>query len=240
MALSRKIVVLGIALLTFGLALIAVVNFTDACRLQGTNYNGKPLEHWFVKLGLDKTRSVVQQPVDSLARTILARDDIFRVDISYNLPHELDIRTNEFEPACFVVGQTTGKLFGLNSEGRLVRLNNQHIDWERPVFTGVNTGSLFSTCSDNRVRVVINELESLRRQRIDVYRLIDEVDFSNQQFLRVIVSGLTFHLRLHAQKLANDMQRFVEFVLLYNANLVDVEHIDLRYSNMIICAREDR
>ncbi|RKX27982.1 MAG: hypothetical protein DRP47_05535 [Candidatus Zixiibacteriota bacterium] len=237
MDLSNRIVVSSIALLTAGLTLIGIVNFTDACRLQGATLNGDPLEGWSHKLGLSETRSIVHQPVDSLAHSILARDDVFKVDIAYSLPHKLDIRTNEFDPLCFVVGKTTGKLFGLNHEGRLVKLNSAHLDWERPVFTNVVTGDLFSTCNDSRIRVVIEQLEALRQEKIDVYRLIDGVDFSDYRFLQVLVSGLPYHLRLRAQKLSNDMQRFIDFVLLYDVDLTNVKCIDLRYDDMIICAQ---
>ncbi|MBU8932920.1 MAG: hypothetical protein KOO62_02825 [candidate division Zixibacteria bacterium] len=220
--------------------MILIVNFTDACRLQGATLDGMAVEEWASRFALDGEKPIIRQPIDSLAKALLDNDGVFKVDIAYRLPHELDIRTNAFEPVCFVVGQSSGKLFGLNIEGRLIRLSGYEPDWERPVLTGVETGSLYSTCTDARVSVVIDELETLRRERIDVYRLIDEIDFSDSGFLRLVVSGLSFHLKVRARVMVDDMQRFVEFIMSYDADLNDAKCFDLRYDNMIICSRGDR
>lgn len=240
MTLSARIIALGIAALVAGLVLVTVVNFTDACHLQGAILDGRVVEKWASQFDLDEDKPIIYQPIDSLAQALLSREGIFKVDISYRLPHELDIRTNAFKPVCFVIGRNTGKLFGLNREGRLIRLDGIKPDWERPVLTGLETGDLYSTCPDTRVSVAINELEKLHRDRIDLYRLINEVDFSDRGHLRLTISGLPFSLKLRAQKLADDMERFIDFALFYDADLENTKCLDLRYDDMIICAKGGR
>ncbi len=240
MTLPRRVIVFCTGALVAGVTLVTVVNFTDACHLQGATLDGQMVPEWASRFDLFEGKPIISQPIDSLAQALLDREGIFKVDISYQLPHELEIRTNNFEPVCFVIGQSTGKLFGLNREGRLIRLTGADHDWERPVLTGVETGDLFSTCPDARVGVAIGKLEELRRDRLDLYRLINEVDFSNPGFLSLTISGLPFHLKLRAQKLANDMERFIDFVMFYEADLEGARCLEMRYDDMVICAKGDR
>ncbi len=226
----------ALVLLVIGLVLTVTVNFTDACRLRAVTLDGKPVENWQAKFSMLRSAPLSSQPVDRLAKQLLADADVFKVDVTFKLPGEIDIRTNEFEPVCFVLGQETGKLFGLNSRARLIALDYERIVWEQPVFTGLVTGALHSFCKDPRVVLVLDQLEELRHARADLYRLVDEIDFSEKDFLTVAIAGLPYRLTARADRLNEDFDRFVEFTRNYQTNLTGVERVDLRYDEMIICA----
>ncbi len=239
MSISRKISSVLFGMAVAGIALVSVVHFTDACRLETVIYNGSAVDNWAKKFGLRQDKAVFEQPLDSLTHALLARDDIFKVDITYHLPNEIDIITNKFEPVGFVLDNQSGVLYGLDNNARLLPLENADIDWEQPVFVGVRIGQLFTVCKDERVMVTLNQLQELRRERVDLFRLLNEIDFSNSHYLVAYIDGLPFELRVRAERLRDDLDRFAEFIEHYNPDLSHVTRFDLRYDDMIICARGD-
>jgi len=235
----KRIFLGATALLVFGLSMIVTVHFTEACRLTTVMLNGEPVENWRGQFTMLHPTSIVSQPVGRLASALLDRNDVFKVDVSYRLPGELDIRTNAFEPACYVVGQESGKLFGLTRYGRLISIDRDRLDWERPVFTGLVTGDLHTFCRDPRVKVTIDQLTVLRDERPDMYRLLDELDFGEPNYLRASISGLPFLLLVRSDRLVDDLDRFIEFAQRFQPDLAGVYRIDLRYDDMVICAQHD-
>lgn len=236
---GKKIRLTALVLLVFGLTLVVAVNFTDACRLRAVTLDGQPINNWQQQFSMLRAGPITSQPVDRLAKKLLADDDIYKVDVTFRLPGEIDIRTNEFQPVCFVLGQESGKLFGLNRRARLIGINYEKINWEQPVFTGLVTGSLHSFCRDPRVILVLDQLEVLRDSRAEMYRLIDEVDFTQGEFLAVSVAGLPYQLKARADRLLEDLDRFVQFTRNYETDLTGVITVDLRYDDMIICGLSD-
>lgn len=238
--LPKKIKLLLAGILISGFGFFVVVNYTDACRLENVVLNGKSIENWPERLGLKEQEVLVKCPIDSIAQVLLAKEKIFKVDVAYHLPNALEIKTNNFKPVCFVIGQESGKMFGLDEAGRLIGLENAEIDWEQPIFTGVNTGDMFNYCDDYRVPVAISQLEEIRKNKIDVFRLIDEIDFSKNDYLVASLSGLDLKLWIRADKLMEDMNRMVEFIHKYDTDISNLDHLDLRYDDMIICAEGKR
>jgi len=217
-----------------GVVFSAYVKYADACRLHEVSVNSCSVENWSEKYGLREEKSIVDQPLDSLAEALLNRKDIYRVDISYSLPDDLNIRVNNFSPVGFVLDRTSGRLYGLDRQARLIDLNQSEIEWERPVFTSVKTGRLFSRCADVRIKVVLDHLERLYEKNIDLYRLVDEIDFGNRTFLKVSLAGLDYRLKLRAESFLTDMDRFVEFLTGFEPDLEQVKMLDLCFDDMII------
>ncbi len=236
MLFSKKVTLILISLVTAGLALVITVNYTDACRLNEVRLNQTPLVDWQEDLGLNASRSVVRQPVDSLAERLIADKDVFKVDVAYTLTGRLDIETNNFRPVCFMVDAGSGKMYGLTDRARVVSLKNSEFGWEHPVLTSVLAGPVYDHCSDARVAVVVEQLERLRRDNIDLYRLIDEIDFGVENFVQVALSGLEYRLKIRAENFHAEAIQFVEFVSRFAPDLEGVTSIDLRFDDMIICA----
>ena len=216
---------------------VAVVNFTNVCRLEAVTLNGEPVNDWSGRFDMLRGKSLFRQPLDSLARIVLTDEGTFKVDISCSWPHTLNIRTNAFSPTCFLLDKTSGRLCGLEENGRVVPLENAVTDWERPVLTGVKSGRWFGYCREGRVKVVVDQLESLRKSNLNLFRLIDEVDFETTDYVQVSVSGLPYRLKARPECLARDLDRFIEFVTKFDPDLDGVRHLDLRFDNMIICDR---
>jgi hypothetical protein len=237
MRLSTRFKIILLAATVVGVTLLVTVKYTSACRLSKVTYNSSEISGWDAKYGLDDSSPLISQPVDSLARELITKRSIFKVDISYKFPQELDIRTNNFDPVSFLADRYSGQLYGVLKSGRIVDLDNCEVDWEHPVLTSVGAGRLFGHSEDDRVDVVVRQLQQIREKTIDLYRLIDEIDFGNSNFLKVSVAGLPYRLKVHAETLADDIHKFVEFVSRFNPDLSDVTLMDLRFDDMIICAR---
>lgn len=232
---SKRTVLILITVVVMSAALLVGVNYTDACRLQQVTLNDTPLENWQSKLVLDANRSVLRQPADSLAQLMMKASDVFKVDISYELPDRIEIRTNNFEPVCFVVDAGSGRLLGLTKDARVVSLKNAEYNFEHPVLTSVSAGPLFGFCKDIRVSVIVEHLEMIREDNIVLYRLIDEIDFGFESFVQVTLTGLPYRLKVRAENFRDQMQGFVEFVSRFAPDLNGVGMVDMRFDNMIIC-----
>ena len=159
---------------------------------------------------------------------------IARVDIEFSLPGRLDIQTNRFTPACFVLDKVSGRLLGLNPQGRVVPLASTKGDFEHPVLTRVAAGRLFERCDDVRVATVVTQLERLADDNPDLYRLIDEIDFGSPEFVTIAVSGLPYRLKANAVKLHDQLSGFIRFAESYQASIENAREYDLRFDNMII------
>jgi len=236
MLLSRKVTLLVLGAAVVCLALIITTNYTDACLLEEVTLNREPVPEWGERFGLHPDRSIVRQPVDSLTELLLDAKNVFRVDVSYRLPDRIDITLNDFEPVCFLLDASSGVMYGLTDDARVVTLDNGRVNWEHPVLTSVQTGALYRYCPDARVGVLVEQLEQLRGENIDLYRLIDEIDLAHKSFVQVSLSGLPYRLKAGAEDFCEEMIQFVEFVSRFVPDLSEVNSIDMRFGGMIICA----
>jgi len=237
--LSVKIKLVLIGTTVLGLALVMVARYGGACCLSRVTLNGRELDHWNRVLpGLDSA-SVLSQPLDRLAGQLLADPDVFKVDAAVSGLHSVAVTTNQFAPACFVVHEKSGRLMALDCRARLVPLPHRVETWEHPVLTDCGADHTFRRCRDTRVATVVAELGALRSENRDLYRLIDEVSFGHPSHLRVALAGAGHHLKVPAERLADCLQRYAEFVLRYRPDLAGVRCLDLRCENMIICSARE-
>jgi len=230
---SRRRLILLLAAV-IGLATTVWVKYSHVCYLEAVTLNGEVVNDWETEFGLTPDRSILQQPVDSLASELLSQEGIFKVDVGYRLPNMIELRTNDFTPVCFVLDQNSGRLYGLNSQARVVSLGESIADWEHPVLCNVAATRLYSHCDDPRVRIIVPQLMRLRASNIDLYRLIDEVDFTHTEYLVVSVSGLSYRLKVSAEHLLRQVGQFIEFLEQFDPDLERTRMLDMRFENMII------
>ncbi len=232
--LSTRIKLVMLGVIVFGVTLFVVVNFTDAARLEAVTLDGEPVNDFVSRLGLHDNRTSLKQPVDSLCKALLSDGDIVKVDVSYGLPHTIEVRTNCFDPACFALDKRSGQLLGLTDEGRVVPVPTDQSDWERPLITGIGTGALYGYCNDVRVNIVVQQLAKLREDHSDFYRLVAELDFSKKQYVLATISGLPYQLRLGAENLLPQLTEFICFIEQYSPDLSNTRLLDMRFDEMII------
>lgn len=234
--LSTKLSLILLAVTIVGAAMVISVRYVEACRLQQVVVNDQPVEDWSKKYEMLSNAPLIKQPVDSLIETVISKRSIYRVDLKYDWPNAIKMNLNDINPVAMLLDQSTGRIFGLDQQGRLVRLKKSDDQWERPVFTSVHAGRMFARPDDVRVKVVLDKLEQLRMENLNLYRLMEEIDFGNSSFLKVTIDGLPFRLKVRAENLIEDMNRFVEFMTRYDHDLAGTKLLDVRFEKMIVAA----
>ncbi|HUV31835.1 MAG TPA: hypothetical protein VMY05_12200 [Acidobacteriota bacterium] len=233
MTVNRRRIVLAVLAVALTAAAVTI-NVTDVCHLEAVTLNGEPVENWQDEYGLSEDRMILRQPVDKLVTALLDQEGVFKVDVDYQLMHAIDVRTNNFTPACFVVDEKSGRLKGLNATARVVLLGPSVADWEHPVLTNVTADRLYDYCDDPRVRIIVPQLIELRGDNVDLYRLISEVDFGRTDCLIVTVAGLPYRLKVDAAQFESQINEYVTFLEQFDADLKAADALDLRLDNMII------
>jgi len=234
--LSTKLTLVLLVVTIIGAAMVLSVRYVEACRLQQVVVNDEPVEDWSKKYEMLSEAPLISQPVDSLIESILSKRSVYKVDLKYDWPDALRMSLNDIDPVAMLLDQSTGRMFGLDQQGRLVRLKENGDQWERPVFTSVHAGRMFARPDDVRVKVVLDKLELLRLENLNLYRLMEEIDFGNSSFLKVTIDGLPFRVKVRAENLIEDMNRFVEFVTRYDHDLTDTKLLDVRFEKMIVAS----
>ena len=232
--LPHRIRLALIAVVVFGLGLMSVLEFTDWHILQAVTLNGEPVKDPEADLGFDKTASVLEQPLRAVASRLLSDDQTAKVDISYGFPASLHIETNRFTPVGLVLDHHSGRLLGLNAQGRVLPLFPEHHSWEHPVITGTTAGGIFELCADPRVALLTPQLGSLADDNLELYRLIDEIDLRSATFATVTISGLPYRLKVSAASFLQQTLDFVRFLERYQSEVDSARMIDLRFANMIV------
>ena len=220
--------------------LAGMLQFSSVCDLQAVTLDGAPVDDWPDELGLLAGESILRQPVDSLLSGLLADEEVRKVDVAYELPNRISIVTNDFEPTAFVLSENTGKIYGLDKFGRVVPMQAEIEDWERPVVVNGRVTDLFSPCADSRVTLAVAGLRQLKDRNCDLYRLLTELDFSRLDRVTVSVAGLPVTVWLSAGSINEQLSEFANFIERYGPDLDSVAVIDMRYRGQIVCARNEK
>lgn len=234
MFLPRNVrwLLLGIGLA--GLALMLVLRFTTWHTLEAVTLDGKPVENWDKKLKLQPGKSVLDQPLETAAQQLMKDTGTVRVEVAYSLPNELRFTRNRFSPACYVLDSRSGRLFGLNSEARFIPITDDNHGWEHPVITGIRVSGIYHRATDERVTQIVPQLALLAEDNIDLYRLIDEIDMSEQEFVMVTLSGLPYRIKANAAELHRQISGYIQAVEKYPIETESAKVIDLRFDDLIV------
>ncbi|MCB2229718.1 hypothetical protein KQH82_03310 [bacterium] len=240
MRMSRRTrYTLGAATLALAL-LVVVIHYTGFCELQAVTLDGQAVGDFDGRLGLKASKSVVDQPLDSVAHALLTSDEIRKVDIHYSIPSGIEIVTNKFDPVCFVISERTGKLYGLDHRARVIAIPDRWDNWEHPILVNTRVEEMFEPCRDVRVPMVLADLQRLADEHADLYRVVTEIDFSQADYLVITLSGLEGKLWVTAGGLYDQLERLVRFLYNFSPSLDSARIIDLRFENQIVCSVKGR
>ena len=213
---------------------VAVISFTDVSTIEAVSLSGTVVEGWAEKFNLKKNSSVLDQPYEQLTEQMLRPDSALQVEISFSWPHTLNLELNSITPCCLLLDKKSGRIFGLDKNCRVVPLAETTVDWERPLFTGIEKIKLYEVCSVSRVRRVLDALEKLRVENINFYRLIEQIDFGKDDRIEIMVSGLDHKVWVSADRTLGDLNRYLEFISGFELNLANIKLIDMRLEEMVI------
>ncbi len=160
--LTKKIKLILLGVIIIGITLGTVINYTDASRLNEVTINNQIVDDWDNSLGLHAEKSILRQPLDSLAASLINLDQIYKVDIDYSPPDKIEIKTNNFQLVCLLLDKFTQQIYGVTHQARIVKLDNCEYDWNNPILTSVAFNKLFDYSLDNRVAVIVPQLNILK------------------------------------------------------------------------------
>jgi cell division septal protein FtsQ len=230
-ATKRRLTLAGIGILAA--TVIGVGRFTDLCRLEVVTLNGTPVANPESQYGLVAGKYLLDQPVKTAAAKILQRPDVVQVDVEYSFPNRLHLKTNRFTVVAFILDNQTGRLHGLNADTRVLPLPENHADWAHPVLTGVDHVKLYERCGA-RVRTAVAQMEKLRTEHADLYLLIDEIDFRQDDAVVMRLSGADYAVLASPDRLYTHITEFWRFLERFPAATAHAERYDLRFENMIV------
>jgi len=234
--LSKKVAIIMAAGTIVALGICIAANLGVACKLEAVVLNDNPQLEWKTELSLLSPKSVLRQPLDSLATLLLADPDCYKVDVRYGGLNTIKIATNNFNPACFMLDAKSGQLYGLDNVGRLLPLDHAPTDWEKPIISGLNSWPVFTAGDDGRVPVLMQQLQLLKKREQELYRLISGIELRQPGYADINIAGLHYRLRLMPDELVVSVERWIEFMTRFEADLDSVSLLDLRFDDMIICA----
>ncbi len=213
---------------------VAVISFTDISTIEAVSLGGTAVKGWPAKYNLKKNTSVLNQPYDKLTERMLRPDSALKVEISFSWPHTLKLELNSITPCCLLLDKKSGRIFGLDKNCRVVPLAESAVDWERPLFTGIDNIKLYEVCSSSRLRRVLEALEKLREENINFYRLIEQIDFAKNNRIEIIISGLDHKVWVSVDRTLSDLNRYLEFISGFELDLANIKLIDMRLEQMVI------
>lgn len=223
--------------IVFAIVLAVTVNFTDASRLRIVTIDGERVDRWDGPLKNLDSGSVVAQPLDELAVSLLAERGIYRVDARVAGWNSISVLTNNFQPVCFQLDKSSGKLRALDRQARETPLPAGEIDWQRPIITGASFGKLYLRSRNPAVMLVVEQLANLEEDNVDLFRMVEEIRLGKGHAVMASLSGLSFQLKLRTEFLADDLARFIRFYTDFDSDLTGVRLVDLSTEGMAVCRR---
>lgn len=233
-SISKKVKAVLALILLGMLIFVIIVNFTEFCTLEAVTVDGQGPGKWNKKSLLIKDKSILRQPLKEFKENSLADEKILKLDYKYVWPHTLNVEVNTISPECLLLDRNNGVLYGLDEHGRVFPLKPELVDWERPVLTGISIRKMYQCPSEIRLREVLPALSQLRSEKENFFRLIEQVDFSSNDFIEVAIAGHEHAVRVRSDYFLGDMKRYVDFAAKYNQELEGIKVIDLRQDGQIV------
>ncbi len=216
------------------LVMVAVIWFTEVCTLQAMTINGENVDNWEKKSPLVPNQSILRQPLAAFEESSFANDQTLKLDYRYSWPHTLNVRLNSISPDCMVLDKFSSTFFGLDEYGRALPFKSELVDWERPIVTGVGVRKLYQNLADIRVPKVLAALGKVKSDRMNFYRLIEQIDFASKDYVEVTIAGQGHVVRLRAGCFYDDINRYLDFAARFHPELEGIKIIDLRQDGQII------
>ena len=233
-AISKKTKFLFALTLSGMLIVILIVGFTEVCTLRAVTVDGQSVEKWNKKSPLEADKSILRQPLKDFVKNLLADDKTLKLDYKYSWPHTLNVKLNSISPDCLLLDRNSATLYGVDEKARVLPLQPEFVDWERPVLTGISVRKVYQCPTDIRLRKVLPALDKLRSEKTNFYRLIEQVDFASKDFVEITVAGHEHTVKVRAECFYDDILRYVDFVARYQPQLEGIKVIDLRQDGQIV------
>lgn len=185
-------------------------------------------------LKLSKGKNLFAVPLDEVAERMLKKKKIFMVEINYVLPDGITIDVNDVRPRAIVIDRKGRNRYYLTADCHLLPIINEVEQIDFPLITGLTNCTAYGTVKDDRVNLILGQLERLKKDCIDFYLAISNIDMSQNDGVTLTFDGVSFTVETYAGSLYRSVRTMKTFLLEYNPDLHDVTGLDLRLEGMII------
>lgn len=187
-------------------------------------------------LGSSMEQNLFSAPVEKVIDDMLGFDRVSRVDLDYRLPDCIDIRLNDIRPVALAIADNGQTAYRLDKYCRLFPLDTSVGGFDFPIITGLKNCVPFRKAADNRLRLIVEQLDQLKRECIDFYLAISSIDVSNPEFISVYLDGLPFRFITYAGALCDSIRNLRFFLHVCSPDLSGIKRLDMRSEGLIIAA----
>lgn len=185
-------------------------------------------------LGLSPGSSVFRQPLSAVANVMCRRKDIGAAHVAVVSAHEVDIRTNRFNPAYLVYDEDEKCLRGLTAEFAVAPLDVSQVSETAPLFIGLQDIHLFERPTDSRLQVIADELALLQEQNEGAFANISAIDCSADDYLTIGFRNNSTLLKTTAIGIGESIIR-LQALLAGAAEITgEPELVDMRFGGLMI------
>ena len=185
-------------------------------------------------LNLSKGKNLFAAPLGEVADRMLKKKKIFMVEINYQLPDGITIDVNDVRPRAIVIDRKSRNKYYLTADCHLLPIKNEIEQIDFPLITGPANCTVYGTIKDDRISLIVGQLERLKKDCIDFYLAISNIDMSQNDGVTITIDGVPFTIETYAGDLYRTVRTLKTFLLEYNPDLHDVTGLDMRLEGMII------
>ncbi len=176
-------------------------------------------------------------PLKNTAEELLARKNVYKVDLDYHLPDGIIVRINDIRPIAMVIGEDGKSRYRLGENGCLLPLDSTiEQQYDFPIITGLQNCIAYGKNSDDRLKLIVRQLVEIKKDFPDFYLALSGIDMSGIKDISIWIDGLPFRVETYAGSLYKTIKKLKTFILEFNPDLQNIRKLDMRSEGLIIAA----
>lgn len=215
---------------------IIVARYTGVFRLKSIAIEPQSLMAKCPSIKQSMGQNLFGAALDKVADDLLNYGNVLRVDIDFDFPDALSIRVNDIRPLALVLDGDGRYVYRMDERGCLLPGDSTIERYEFPIITGLQRCKLYSRPADDRMHLVVEQLNRLKKDCFNFYLAISNIDMSDQDIISIYLDGLAFPVETYAGSLYGSIINLKTFLLDFNPDLSGIKRLDMKSEGLIIAA----
>lgn len=228
------LVLLGITVLMA--SIIGVFRYSGIFVLKTVTFKPDHFSAVPESLSLSAGQNLFGAPIDQAAENLLGKKKVLRVDFDYRFPEGIDIKINDINPVAMIIDGNGRDVYRLDRCCYLLPCEGETEQFDFPIITGLEKLRPYSEARDWRLRLIVEQLNRLKKDCTDFYLAISSIDMSGGELISVYLDGLPFRIDTYAGSLYTSIINLRIFLFDFNPGLGDVKRLDMTSDGLIIAA----
>ncbi|MCX6825918.1 MAG: hypothetical protein NTV06_01425 [candidate division Zixibacteria bacterium] len=212
--------------------------FTDFFNLKTVKIEPADYTQDLSKLHLTLGRNIFAVPITDAIVYLLSNPNVFRVEANYDLPDGIIFKVNHIKPVALMLGEDGRTIFGLDERCRPIPVEQSTSELELPLITGLRECVLYQKVTDERVGLILRQLNQLKQDHGDFYQIISSIDLAGNDSVILYMDGIPFQMVMYAGQFYKRVEELRQFLLGFKPDLNQIKKIDLRTEGQIIATRK--